>query len=461
MLAVLLVLGGAAALLALLPQRGGEAPASSAVSVIDETETVTDIAVEDVAAVAVENSQGSFTLVPWEDAFTVEGYEDSVVSPLTASNSVSALCAMTSNRTLETPDDLEPFGLSGENAVQVEIRLKDGSSQPLTLGNPAGETSGRYVLKDGAVYIVPGVPTTLYGSLYGYFSASLYTIESKEADDSSTELDILYSLRLTGAHFPEPVEVVHDDAYLGSYLLTSPIVAESGTTALLDLKDALLAPQAKEVVKAKLAPEDLAAFGLDEPDAQVSFDLNGEAHTMAVSAAKGGERYLLLDDRDAVYLVDDDQVSAWAQATVLSLRMSYIWLANIMEVERLSVTRGGEPTVFSVTRTVNEEATTDANTVYDLAVEDGAGQPVDYQAYKDFYADLLAIAVLNVDPAEYTGTPAYEVEYRYFDGGEPDTVAFYAVGSDRYAAVLNGGYSGQVRKTEADAAFAKLGGLAG
>ena len=41
------------------------------------------------------------------------------------------------------------------------------------------------------------------------------------------------------------------------------------------------------------------------------------------------------------------------------------------------------------------------------------------------------------------------VEYQYFDGSEPDVIEFCPVeGEDaRYAAVLNGGYNGLLRKT--------------
>lgn len=457
MLLVLAVLGGGAAALLLLPQDAGDDPASSSSEPESSREAVlvTQVDAADLKSITVVNSQSTFTFVPQgNDDYTIQGFEDSVVNNLTAANSVKALLSLQSARELGKQTDLESFGLAGDGAVQVEIVTTDGKRQ-VVLGKAAAETAGNYVLSDGQVYICPNVPENLYGSMFRYFNYSLYSIATNVNEDNPNGYDILYHLNLSGSNFPEPVEIAYDPAFMGMYVVKSPILAESGTTALQEIRDALLAPTASEVAGAKLTPQQLEEFGLAEPVAVAEFDLNNVQHTLKVSKAHNGYRYLMMDDRDVVYRISDDQVAPWADVKLTQLRMSYIWLANIMEVEQLTVTQGDEVTEFHVTRTLNEEKSTEDSPTYDLAVKDAAGKPVDYTAYRDFFSELLSIAVLNVEKPEITGDPAYTVEYRFFED-DPQTVAFYPVGNDRYAALLNGAFSGQVRKSETDAAFAKL-----
>ena len=458
MVLVLAVLGGVSAALMLLPKDGGGETSSSSQEPDSSQElvTVTQVDAAKVQSITVQNPESTFTFVPQgSDEYTLQGYEDSVVNNMTAGNSARALLNLVSVRELGARSDLEAFDLAGENAVQVEIRTTDGNSQRLVLGKNAAETSGNYVLSDGQVHICPSIPENLFGNMFRYFNYSLYSIPTNVNEDNPNGYDILYHLKLSGANFPQPVEVVYDTSFMSMYLVRSPILAESGTSALQAIRDALLAPVAAQVVGAKVTPEQLEELGLAQPAAIAEFDLNNVQHTLKVSKAHGGYRNLMLDDRDVVYSISDDQVAPWADVTLMQLRMSYIWLANIMNVEQLSVTQGSDAVTFQVTRTLNEEKSTEDSPTYDLSVRDGAGKAVDYTAYRDFFSDVLSIAVLNVDRPEYSGAPAYKVEYRFFEG-DPQTVEFFPVGTDRYAAVLNGSFSGQVRKSETDAAFAKL-----
>lgn len=468
MLAVLAVLGGGLALLLLFPSETEENPSSapsSEVSAVEQT-VVTDREAEEVASVSVKNQAGSFALVPNGEGFTVEGYEDFDLNLSAVSSSVNSLLALSSTKDLGSLEDLEDFGLSGEAAVSVEISYQDGGKDQLTLGNAAGESSGRYLLKDGKGYIVSGLSTQLYGSVYGYFNTTLYTIadrtEGVENDDGTTTVqaasDILQSLKLSGANFPQPIEIKYEPGYLVSYIMTAPVSADSGNEALDEVIAALKAPEATSVAAAKLTPELLEQYGLAEPAAKAEFELNNEKHTVSVSKPNGeGACYLLLDDRDVIYTVAEDTVSAWADAGVMKLRLSYIGLFNIMEVENLSVTAEGDMAYsFDVTRTVNEEKTTEERTSYDLAVKNAGGKDVDYESYQSFYKALLSIAVLNCDRPEYGGQPAYQVKYRYFENGGEETVEFYAAGEDRYAAVLNGEFNGQIRKSDLDKVMSEL-----
>ena len=467
LLAVLLVLGGAAALLLLFPQDGGDEASSLPVSSeVSENERITNRETADVKAVTVKNALANFVLVPADEEFTIEGYENYPVNRSIVRNTVDALARLQVAKDLGERADLSDFGLTGADCVNVELQYKDGTSDKLVLGANPGETAGRYVLKDGKVYVGLGISDYLYGDGFEYFSSQLYSIPTRTeptTDDEGNAMskeaeDILYSLKLSGAQFPEPIEISYDNRAVSLYLITEPVMAESGNAAHTTVMDDLKAlTQADRVVYAGPDDKTLEQYGLKEPAAIAEFDLNSQKHTLTVSAATSdGLRYLMLDDNDMIYQVHDSVVSSWAAADLMKLRQGYIWLANIMQVRHMTVTVDGDMLyAFDTERELDEDRSTEQNPYYDLTIKNAAGQTLDFVTYRSFYQDLLAIAVMSEERTETTGDPAWEVAYQYFDGGV-DKVSFYPFGDDRYIAKLNGEFNGIVRKSDADKIVARL-----
>lgn len=462
MLAVLVVLGGVSVLLLFTATSAEIDTTSSAVETSSTVaETVMDRETSEVKSISVSNSEGSFVLVPDGDNFAIEGYEDCDVSTSIVTYSASSVLSMSATKNLGTQEGLAGFGLAGERAVFVEITYNDGTADSLVLGDAAPESSGNYVLKDNTVYIVSGVNTQLYGSMYAYFDSTLYTVDSRTEevtdDEGNTTTqtldDLLYNIKLSGTNFAEPIEVQYFSGDISTYLITTPIRAESGTDYYTSITEALKAPTATGVAAAHLTDELLEQFGLAQPYATIEFDLNNTQHTMSVSAKNSdGTRYLLLDDRDVIYTVSDDTLSTWAECTLMKLRMSYVWIENIMDVSKLEMTvEGDEVYSFDVTRTVNEEKSTDSSTSYDLTIKNVGGEDIDYKTcYQQFYKKLLAVSVLSTDTAEYSGTPKLRIEYSFFESDDTRVVEYYTVGEDRYAATVDGMYNGLVRKSDVD-----------
>ena len=64
---------------------------------------------------------------------------------------------------------------------------------------------------------------------------------------------------------------------------------------------------------------------------------------------------------------------------------------------------------------------------------------------------LIGLAVFSGEEAAYGSGCALRAEYQYFEGGS-DKVEFYPIeGQNRYAAMLNGQYTGQIRGSELEA----------
>lgn len=467
MLVVLAVLGGAALLLLNAPAVDGEeiTPSSTAGESSAPAETVTSVGETDVESVEIRNSQGEYTALPIDTGdsvnFTIKGYEGYGLETAYLTSNMKSLLNMTAAKSLGPQEGLEDFGLSGGEEVKVTVHTKNGDEE-LALGKNAAETSGRYVLKDGNVYIVTSVPVNLYENMYVYFVKDIYTVadrivENVDDEGNKTETtgeDMLKSLTISGSRFPQAITIETSSKCISGYLMTEPVVAESGNTAFNELLTSLKSLTASKVVSADLSEKGLKEYGLLEPEAELEFVLNGSEHKLAVSARDNdGNRYLIADSNNVIYQVSNDQVSKWAEQNALTLRMSYIWIPNIKSVENLQVTvEGDEVREYRVTRSKDEESSSDSIMDYELAIVDAAGNAVDYDdAYQPFYSKLIALAVFSMDEVEYGKDCKLRIEYKYFEGGG-DTVEFYPIeGQNRYAALLNGQYSGQIRGSEMDA----------
>lgn len=471
LLVVLAALGGAVFLLMRLPTDGDaqESSQSSSSGAVERMELF-DKEDTDIKSVEIKNSEDEYTIIPTQEdsqlSFTLQGYEDYDFNTSQVSANVRNTLEFKASKELGKQDNLDAFGL-GSGGARLTLNYKDGGSDQLVLGDLSPETTGRYVLKDGQVYIVLGVPEAFLENKFTYFFTSVYTIPDltdEVVDDEGKTTETVVDSRLeymtiSGGHFPEDISIKPSSKYLSGYGVTEPITAESGNTKFSDLLTSLKTLTASSVVDAGITEEKLEQYGLSEPDAKLSFSLNGSEHEISVSAKdSGGMRYMLADDNDLVYQVSNATVANWAEASVMDLRMSYVWIANILDVKKLTVTlNGSEVHSFDVTRDKKQESSSDsaANNYEITGITDAAGNSVDYEVYQPFYQKMIGMAVFTLDKAQYSGTPAMKIEYEYFDGGT-DTVEYYAIAGSRYAALLNGGYNGQVRGTDFDAVTALL-----
>ena len=466
---VLAVLGGVTAALLLWPQpEEPKDPASQAATPSGAPlASIFPRLVSEVESITVENSAGGYRMYPMEDTggalFNLEGYENYGLLSSALANTAQCLFYSTTARELGPQGKLEDFGLAGEAAAEITIDYNDGTSEEVVLGNNAGETAGRYVLKDGEVYIISGVSDYFFSAPEAFVNTYLYEIADRVADEDETVYenvgvtDILYSMTLSGTHFPNTIEMKSDPSVLSSYKITAPVTADAGNEYLETVIADLKALNADSVAAVGLTEETLEKYGLAEPFAKIEFDLNREKHTLAVSAASGGNRYLLFDDRDVVYQIAQSSVASWAESDLLKLRLTYVIVPRINDIQRLEyIVEDDMVYAFDVTREVNPDTSTEARVNYDLTVTRPDGETLDTENYRHLFTRMMGTAMLTSDPTEYDKrTRILTIKFTYFEGGT-DTVEYYAAGSDRYAAVLNGEFNGICRASELDSAIAYL-----
>lgn len=479
LLALVVVIGGGVALLYLTnpTEDAGEESSQESASVSTvETQYILQKEDSDLKSITITTAENEYTL----DASMVEPEADSSASSQAASIqfSIAALKGFDANTTsittmaktlynlviakeLEDTADLAEYGLSGDGEAKAVLSYHDGSSDTLIIGSAPGASSGRYVLKDGKVYITSSLSESIFSSPYSFLPTDIISVQTlTETDEEGTETelaDVITSMTLSGRNYPQEIDISYNENSLNSYKVNSPMPVDASPDRMSELTTALKTLSAVQAVKAGYTQADLAEYGLDTPFAQVEYVMNTEPHKIAVSDKDAdGNRYLIADDTQIIYQLAATTVSAWAENSLMNLRSNYILLPNIKDVKAATFVTPEVTAAFEIERVKNEEKSTEDSPFYDLTITNG-GQDISYEdAYQPLYKSVISMSILSVDPLTYDKTsPVLTLKYEYFNGSAADEIHFYPVdGKDRYAVETNGIYTGQMRKTSLDAVIA-------
>ncbi|MEG1426089.1 MAG: DUF4340 domain-containing protein [Oscillospiraceae bacterium] len=465
-LAVLLVLGGAFAVLYFTDPKRTESEETSSSSAAPATSFINKKQ-EDVTSVTVKNPLSEFTILQTEKpaesapvesseasaaendfAYTIQGYEKYKLKESTLGAAVENACNMISAKDIGTVDDLAKYGLSGKDAGTVTVNFKDGTKETFTVGIEAGETAGRYVLYGDKVYI-SSVNTVFVTSLYASFENFNYTVADMTDESGQNPYSILNKLSLSGTNFPEPIEITYSEDK-AEFRMTSPFNTDCGISAMDELMQKMKTLSATSIVKANATQADLKEYGLDVPFATTAFTINEESHTLSVSEKKvDGARYMIADgDNTLIYTVKAEDVAPWAETTSFKLRNPYVFLPMIVSVNEFTIEAGGKTCTVELARTVNKEKTTETQTIYDYTAKKD-GKDIVYEDVTKFYMSMISIAALNTEETPYADTADVKFTFRYYEGNE-DVLEYRKTADDRYVALLNGTYSATVRKTSID-----------
>lgn len=484
-LLVLVVLVGGAVAALYFYQTGTEEEAGESSAASAQAETVHILQKEDadIQSISVKTGEYAYTLEPQppekssessessESAqsdtpavvFTVSGLEKYNVNTSQVTTMAKTLYNLSAAKALGTVSNLEEYGLDGDGQAKAVLTYADGTADTLIIGNVPGASTGRYVLKDGKVYVATGLSESLFAGPGSFLSTNVFTVRTlkgKDKDGNDTDLaDVITSMSLSGSNYPQQIAVSYSENNLNAHKITAPMPVDASPDRMTEITTALKTITATEVVKADYALEDLTKYGLDKPFATVEYVMNTEHHKISVSAADAqGNRYMIADDNGIVYKIAAATVASWAESTLMNLRSNYVLLPNIKDVKTLSLTQTGLSVRFDAQRVLNSEKSTEDSPNYDLTVTSG-GADISYEnAYQPLYKSLISMSILNVDAAQYDKTtPVLTVKYEYFSGSQADELKFYAIGDqDRYAVETNGVFTGQMRKASLDAVMALI-----
>ena len=466
-LAAAVVLGGAVTAL-LLTQPATE-DASSSSSSTSSTETISLFSYEEseVSNIQVKNANDTFTIVAKtetssassedeEDTTITNFYLDGVdeaIQNTTATSLSTYGYSLTATNEIGNEEDLtlEDYGLKDPQAT-VTTTLTDGTTETYSIGNE-GPISGYYVLYDGKVYVV-SLGTGLFGTKLDFINTTVLTITPPSNDDdssdssSSEEATNDFTLfTFNGTNFPQEVKVVpQPESLLSSYKLTTPYTVDANSTVFTNITDGVAALTATKAVVIDPTDEDLEEYGLKDPTVEMSFTVNGNSYTLLSGKLSGNTRYGMLKGVDVIYAFDESTVTDWANATLFSLRDTFVSLEMISDVSKLTVATPDKTDVFTLTRTENEESSTEDKISYDYSVTGTDGQEITYQdVFTKYYQTIIGVQLLEETTEETAqGEPVLTITYEYYEDGPARVVKFYSIGDRRCLAEVDGQVVGVV-----------------
>ena len=467
-LAVLLVLAAAAAALLMMPEPEVDTEESSTASTTTtDSVQIINHSLDQLEKMTLENNivDETWVIVPPEDeeseyTLIFEGWENVNLVADEISTMARSFYTLYASKEIGEVADLAEYGLKGSGELKAVVEYNDGTKETVIVGITAGETSGRYVLIDGIVYIAT-FSSMIEQKQTDFVDTGILTVVTPDSvsEDGSTTMEndaVIHRMTLSGKNYPEEVVMQEaENSRVYTYEMLTPIYAGASTTQ----RDAMIAQlesmTATGVAAVNATEEDLAEWGLDEPSAVIDFEINDEAHVISLGNLVKGEYSLMIDDNQTIYLIDEESVDTWANRTVYDLRECYVYLANIKQVMTLTVEDASGTDTYHITRFLNEEKTTETAPYYDITIEKD-GKDVDYDtAYQPFYYELLSVCVMNEESAEPKGDALLTISYDYFeedtyDKNEMDVLEFYEhpTNDRRCVVLLNGQNVGVVRSSD-------------
>ena len=130
----------------------------------------------------------------------------------------------------------------------MEVQYTDGTSDELVVGNEAGESAGRYILKDGIVYISSSFSGALLETPLYFINTEIYSVADRTEETVDSEGFQLHhppcrtcftTWSFPGTHLEQPIVIDYDESKISTYLITQPIVAESGSNTFTEIVTAL------------------------------------------------------------------------------------------------------------------------------------------------------------------------------------------------------------------------------
>lgn len=449
-LAILVLLGGVLALLLKTSPSQEEGDTSSAES--GEKLTLISKEENDIESISVKNTEDEFTIVPVDaDSeirdYTIKGYEKYELTTAEINLASSFFATLPYTKELGKVDDPSSYGLDG--SVCVTAKYKDGTETDIQIGMVPGESSGRYILYDGKVYI-SDISEIFVKSAMSRIQPASWQIQPY-ADEQGTQYSILNNISLSGTNFERDIKMEYNDDDI-EYDLIKPVPAKGSNKKADEVAKALLSFSTSDVVKVEPTEEDIKDMGLADPYCQLDFTVNEISHSITLGNRVDNSRYCMVNgDKNLVYTVSMETVAPWAESEESQYRDDYILLKMIFDVSKLDITVGDTSCVIDFERTVNEEKSTEEKESYDYTAKVN-GKDIEYESIKEFYADLISVQTLSIKEMESDSEPVATVVYSHYDGSEDQTLEFYKSKDNdkRYVCYLDGEYTATVRNTSVD-----------
>ena len=394
-----------------------------------------------VQTVEVHNEHGTFVVVNEDpDAqpqrFTIESFEEySLQTSRVGAIASSARSLAATDLIYEGGTDFAAFGLHPPSAT-INIHYVDGTSTVLLIGDSVPGGGGAYAMLEGDtnVYIIPRTAAENFQHRVLDLVDHAITAATEHLPEISTAV-------LGGSVRPEPIVIESDPVdedgpmQFHSHLIVSPIINRVSSTRGMEPLAQSFGLRAERIEARFESPEELAAWGLDEPYStlEITSDVDDSFKLLVSKPDEYGMVYLVREDLPFVYQLDS-ALLPWLELTFFEMMERMLILPFIDDIASLEI--------YTPERTVNITLVGEGN---DLEVfvngvlyeaEDGVDSVRNFRTlYQDFL--VTSYEAIPEEPMPPDAPILIQFTYHYRDGRPSDVVTIYEGAARRVFVRLN------------------------
>lgn len=336
-----------------------------------------------IQRVDITNKDDNFTILynKNEKVFYLDGYTDILLSTDMTDLLQEYTAKLVAVDTVSKVTELKDFGLDKPTAT-IAITYTDGSKATMYVGNVTPTEDGYYVRtdKDDKVYIFETEAVLPFTYRHTAFAdITLISSPSVKSDDENGSA-VLKEISYKGKNYDQPLVMRRsyladgDEMALFSYIIEKPYVRGTSdeTSGILSAFKSLYAeqalilhPTAKEktslgfddplaVITATMAVETTSEAEEEGQEAE-SLYYNSITSTITIGSMDKDSYVVMVNGIDAIFLVSHSTFSDIADRTYKNSVNKLLFLKNITDIGRVSVTIDGKTSDFVLSHYPNKE----------------------------------------------------------------------------------------------------------
>lgn len=365
---ILLFLGGAIA--ALVLTGNSEETETEETTVTTQTESPSRLLYDkdpvQIENIHIKNEKDEYDIKQYADeTWSVPDFVGLPHSTVNLNDILDNAATVTSQQVAsEEPSDLSVYGLESPQA-EVTVTFKGGDKKVLHIGDPSPSAGLTYVSfdDDKTVHAVntSDVDCFLEDRFY-YLAKTVYTPKQPADENDTTDYTKINSITISRKDLDYDIVLEYDvrqdmDEIItgnsASHIMSSPVRLDLNPDLAYETLSGVFGLTADEV--AATAPDEamMARFGLDDPFAEVNFDIAGENFRLLIGNSytdeEGGKSgyFGYAEGIDIIYAFERTSLP-WAEIKPMDITMTMITSTYIYAIDTLEVTTAEGSTLFKL-----------------------------------------------------------------------------------------------------------------
>ncbi len=458
-----------------------EAESSETESEEDESVQLIDVDSDDIAQIVVTNASGGYTFIGESESGLESAYIEELVGLTISTNAISDISEDTAQLTAyklveEEASDLAKYGLEEPETI-FEVTFRDDTVRTFYVGDVATQNRYRYFCESDSTDVYMVLESTLSVFIDPKESLLDTTLLASTSDDDDIEFGVLTVSRKDLDY--DMVFEEDDGEYEKSsssmpsaQVMTEPIFSYLNGTTSSDIIYSLYGLTATEAVVTFPEEEDLAEYGLDDPQVTVTFVGDDYDYKLTIGDAYYEENdegelqstasgyycvFTGVEGKDCIWLVDVSYLP-WVDlepGDIISTLMTWNMIVDVTEVNLT----GDEEASFELT-VESESDDDDSDEDSDDDSEDDEddlevtavtldGEDVDVDEFKSLYQYILTCPTSEICFEDPDGEAFLTLEIKCGDDYS-DVIEFYKDTERRTIVKLNGRTSYRIQTTWID-----------